>query len=92
VGVRSKAVIAPRPPGLSGHAQRQKEFTPKRLVQWLQDELRVFQDGKEARFPLHDYRRTAVTGLQMAGASEKENSFLGLPQKSSGSTTSGWTG
>lgn len=53
-----------------------KEFTPKRMVQWFQDELRAFQDGKEDRFTLHDFRRTAVTGLQMAGVSEKETSLL----------------
>jgi hypothetical protein len=59
-----------------GHAALLKEFTPKRMVQWFQDELRAFQDGKEDRFTLHDYRRTAVTGLQMAGVSEKETSLL----------------
>lgn len=58
------------------HAALVKEFTPKRMVQWFQDELRAFQDGKEDRFTLHDYRRTAVTGLQMAGVSEKETSLL----------------
>ena len=33
-------------------------------------------DGKDDRFTLHDYPRTAVTGLQMAGVSEKETSLL----------------
>ena len=28
------------------HAALVKEFAPKRMVQWLQDELRAFQDGK----------------------------------------------
>jgi hypothetical protein len=46
------------------------------MVEWLQDELRAFQDGKDDRFTLHDYRRTAVTGLQMAGVSEKGTSLL----------------
>jgi hypothetical protein len=69
------------------HAARVREFTPKRLVGWLQDELARFNDevaeaatkgGKPIpqRFTLHDLRRTAITGLQMAGVSEKEASVM----------------
>lgn len=69
------------------HAARVKDFTPKRLVSWLQDELQRFNEerAKEATkarkpepppFTLHDFRRTAITGLQMAGVSEKETSIM----------------
>jgi integrase len=63
-----------------------REFTPKRLVGWLQDELGRFNDEaaeaveegqpKPERFALHDFRRTAITWLQMAGVSEKEVSVM----------------
>lgn len=55
-----------------------KDFTPKRLVGWLQDELNRFHAERPTSetFTLHDYRRTAFTGLQMAGVSEKECSLL----------------
>jgi integrase len=69
------------------HAARVLSFTPKRLVCWLQDELSRFNNevakaaGKERkpvpeRFTLHDFRRTAITGMQMAGVSEKECSTM----------------
>jgi hypothetical protein len=69
------------------HAVLVKEFTPTRLVGWMQDELARFNDGLEKaaenerkpvpeRFTLHDFRRTAITGLQMAGVSEKETSVM----------------
>jgi integrase len=69
------------------HAARVRGFTPKRLVGWLQDELARFNDDvaeasvKEGRpiperFTLHDFRRTAITGLQMAGVTEKEASVM----------------
>lgn len=60
------------------HAARVGEFTPDRLVFWMQDELVQFQKGKskEERFSLHDFRRTAITGMQMAGVSEKECSLM----------------
>jgi hypothetical protein len=63
-----------------------KEFSPKRLVGWLQDELSRFNQFQASkakndkttwkRFTLHDFRRTAITGLQMAGVSEKEASVI----------------
>jgi integrase len=69
------------------HAARVGDFTPERLVGWLQDELQRFHDhladeaGKAEkpapeRFTLHDFRRTAITGLQMAGVTEKEASVM----------------
>ena len=60
------------------HAAMVKGFEPKRLVGWMQDELRRFcedRDGMEP-FTLHDFRRTAITGMQMAGVSEKEASVM----------------
>ena len=70
-----------------------KDFTPDRLVCWIQDELKRFHDGlqeaeseaakkaerdpiKLSTFSLHDFRRTAITGMQMAGVSEKETSIM----------------
>jgi len=59
------------------HARMVKEFTPKRLVCWLQDELKRYNADQEGEaFTLHDFRRTAITGLQMAGVSEKETSLM----------------
>ena len=64
-----------------------KDFTPKRFVGWLQDELQRFNDeqakaaaaadppGQWEPFTLHDFRKTAITGMQMAGVSEKEASI-----------------
>lgn len=69
------------------HAARVKEFVPKRLVGWMQDELQRFNadQAKAAAaarpkrawepFTLHDFRRTAITGMQMAGVTEKEASI-----------------
>jgi integrase len=59
------------------HARLVKDFTPKRLVCWLQDELKRYNTDREGEpFTLHDFRRTAITGLQMAGVSEKETSLM----------------
>ncbi|MEN6405893.1 MAG: hypothetical protein ABFC77_05420 [Thermoguttaceae bacterium] len=59
------------------HASMVRDFSPKRLVGWLQDELQRFNEDREGEsFTLHDFRRTAITGLQMAGASEKETSLM----------------
>jgi integrase len=59
------------------HAAMVKGFTPKRLVSWLQDEIKRFHEGREGdNFTLHDFRRTAITSLQMAGVSEKETSLM----------------
>lgn len=74
------------------HAAMVKSFTPRRLVGWMQDELQRFNGDQEAAvvkakkqgkfmpewiaFTLHDFRRTAITGLQMAGVTEKEASVM----------------
>jgi len=70
------------------HAAKIKGFSPARLVGWLQDELQRYNGhrAKEAAkstppaawepFTLHDFRRTAITGMQMAGTSEKETSVM----------------
>ena len=68
-------------------AARVKDFAPKRLVGWMQDEMKrynkeVIEAAKEAGeippepFTLHDFRRTAITRMYSAGASEKEASIL----------------
>ncbi|HEY4313199.1 MAG TPA: hypothetical protein VGN12_27355 [Pirellulales bacterium] len=68
------------------HAARVKGFGPCRLVGWVQQELQRFNDAKTAKavegkrqwepFTMHDFRRTAITGMQMAGASEKDVSVM----------------
>lgn len=68
-------------------AARVKDFSPKRLVGWMQDELKRFNEEIKAAavaagdvppepFTLHDFRRTAITRMYSAGASEKEASTL----------------
>jgi hypothetical protein len=68
------------------HVAKVKDFTPDRLVGWIQNELKRFNKEKadapaEADppatwkpFTLHDFRRTTITALQMSGVSEKETS------------------
>jgi integrase len=70
------------------HAAKIKGFTPDRLVGWLQDELQRFNDHQAVEaaaavppqtwqpFTLHDFRRTAISGMQMAGVTEKEASVM----------------
>ena len=70
------------------HAAKIKEFSPARLVGWVQDELQRFNAAKAKiaskatppttwePFTLHDFRRTAITALQMSGTSEKETSIM----------------
>jgi len=74
------------------HAARVRKFAPERLVGWMQHELQRFNNEKLAAvakarsagktvadwhpFTLHDFRRTAITGMQMAGVSEKETSVM----------------
>jgi hypothetical protein len=56
-----------------------RDFEPCRLVGWMQDELKRFngeQPKPWEKFTLHDFRRTAITGMQMAGVSEKEASIM----------------
>ena len=70
------------------HAARVKAFSPHRLVGWLQDELKRYNEyqaqaletegraRKWQNFTLHDFRRTAITGMQMSGVSEKDTSIM----------------
>jgi integrase len=70
------------------HAAKIKEFAPDRLVGWLQDELQRHNDHRATEaaaavppqawqsFTLHDFRRTAISGMQMAGVTEKEASIM----------------
>jgi hypothetical protein len=47
------------------------------MVCWLQDGLKRCNAEREGEpFTLHDFRRTAITGRQMAGVSEKETSLM----------------
>ena len=56
------------------HAAMVKDFSPKRLVCWIQDEIKRFNKEREGEsFTLHDFRRTAITGLQTAGVSENRD-------------------
>ena len=72
--LRRLLILSKRRPN---HAKLVKESAPKRLVCWLQDELKRFNTEREAEpFTLHDFRRTAVSALQMAGVSEKETSLM----------------
>jgi integrase len=72
-----------------GHAARVKsEFSPDRLVGWLQDELQRFNDAKAKEaaaadppgawepFTLHNFRDTVITDSQAAGMSEKETGLM----------------
>jgi integrase len=70
------------------HAAKVKDFSPDRLVGWIQDEIKRYNDEQTMAaanadppttwqtFTLHDFRRTAITALQMSGVSEKETSVL----------------
>ncbi len=70
------------------HAAKIKGFAPERLAGWLQDELQRYNAERQTEadaavppsewqsFSLHDFRRTAITGMQMAGVSEKEASVM----------------
>ena len=71
-----------------GSAAKIKDFSPERFVGWLQDELRRYSERRETEaqatvppttwspFSLHDFRRTAITGMQMADVTEKEASVM----------------
>ena len=70
------------------HAAKVKEFSPDRFVGWLQDELKRYNEHRAEQaaaaeppvewhaFTLHDFRKTAITGMQMVGVSEKEASVM----------------
>lgn len=69
------------------NAAQVRDFSPERLVGWLQDELQRFHADRRATakesgqpapptFTLHDFRRTAISEMQMAGVTEKECSVM----------------
>lgn len=58
-----------------------QRFHADRLANWEKASQEAAERGDDApakpeAFTLHDYRRTAITGLQMAGVSEKETSVI----------------
>lgn len=71
-----------RSKGQAHHAARVQDFSPGRLVHWMQAELERYNDRQAKadegwdRFTLHDFRRTAITGMQEAGGTEKQVSQL----------------
>ena len=72
--LRRRLILCRKQPN---HAARVKAFSPNRLVGWLQDEFERYNAEKDGEpFTLHDYRRTAITALQMSGVSEKETSLM----------------
>jgi integrase len=58
--------------GTPHHSARVKDFTPKRLVGWMQDQLQASQGEGENRFTLHDFRRTAATGFLDKGVTAED--------------------
>jgi hypothetical protein len=74
--------------GQPHHAAKIKNYSPQRFVGWLQDELQRYNDHRATEaaatdppsdwqpFTLHDFRRTAISGMQMAGVSKKEASIM----------------
>jgi integrase len=68
------------------HAASVRDFSPARLVAWLQDELKRYNAVQAAKaaevkrewqtITLHDLRRTAITWMQMSGMSEKETGMI----------------
>ncbi|MGE0607698.1 MAG: tyrosine-type recombinase/integrase [Pirellulales bacterium] len=58
-----------------------QRFHSEREAQWTKEAAKAAERGQPApqkpeSFTLHDFRRTAITGLQMAGVSEKETSVI----------------
>ena len=55
------------------HAKAVKDFSPARLVGWLQEQKSLYIQETEAEdFHLHNFRRTAMSRARMAGASESD--------------------
>jgi site-specific recombinase XerC len=57
--------------GKTSHAQAVKGFTPKRLVQWLQNRVVEYLKAhpEVKKFKLHNFRGTAMSKARMAGIS-----------------------
>lgn len=55
------------------HAKAVKDFSPDRLVHWLQDKKSDYiQETGAKKFHLHNFRGTAMSRARMAGASESD--------------------
>jgi hypothetical protein len=62
----------------SDHANRVKNFEPRRLVEWFQKQVILAQPGKTSkeRFSMHDYKKTAITGMHDLGIPMEGTSAL----------------
>ena len=59
--------------GAFHHAKMVREYTPGRLIRWLQDETKTyFEETKAERFKLHNFRATAMSKARMAGIAESD--------------------
>jgi hypothetical protein len=59
--------------GMPHHARTVHDYTPPRLVNWLQDQSRLyFEETKAKRFKLHNFRGTAMSKARMAGVAESD--------------------
>ena len=59
--------------GMLHHARTVHDFCPPRLVNWLQDQSRLyFEETKAKRFKLHNFRGTAMSKARMAGIAESD--------------------
>ena len=55
------------------HAKAVRDFSPHRLVGWLQDQLSLyFKETGAERFKLHNFRGTAMSRARMAGVGESD--------------------
>lgn len=59
--------------GMQHHARAVHDFAPPRLVNWLQDQSKLyFKETKAKRFKLHNFRGTAMSKARMAGVAESD--------------------
>lgn len=55
------------------HVKAVKNFSPKRVVGWLQDQLSIYFEKTGAKkFKLHNFRGTAMSRARMAGIGESD--------------------
>jgi hypothetical protein len=59
--------------GAPNHAKAVRDFTPARMVHWIQKEAKAyFKLSKAKRFKLHNFRGTAMSRARMAGVAESD--------------------
>jgi hypothetical protein len=59
--------------GYPNHARAVRDFQPDRLVNWLQDQTRLyFEETKAPHYRLHNLRGTAMSRARMAGVAESD--------------------